>query len=325
MINSMIKNRWKVVGFSVILLTEALLINAKAANRVTGTDHEPGTQNLQYFQSQISPNPFQIQPEKQRGSMIRESSKTESGLSPDQILEEIRQIEYNEIKYDEESTDYYGFIKGKIPILISAPHGAKHFRKRENRWKGEDEYTASLAIELGELTGAYVIYVKNKTREDPNNDPSSRYKMAVAKAVKQYHLKFLLDLHGSDEERPYKVDIGIISSESGKGSCPTFKEIIRKTFSDFEPRIFNQKFCANDTCTLTFFAKNELAIEAAQVEINAKYRIVERKPDSSKAKAGIKPHFKANGEDVLALVTRLKRMILEIDQKVENKTLAKCN
>jgi hypothetical protein len=232
-------------------------------------------------------------------------------------MEEIRQIEFDEIKYDEESADYYGFIKGRIPILISAPHGAKHFRKRENRWKGEDEYTSSLAIKLGRLTGAHVIYVKNKTREDPNNDPRSKYKNAVAKAVKEHHIQFLLDLHGSDEGRPFKVDIGIISDKTEKSSCPTFKETIREAFSDFEARIFNKKFCASDTCTLTFFARNELGIEGAQVEINGKYRIVERKPDSTKAKMGIKPHFKADEKDVLGLVTRLGRMIQEIHRKIE--------
>ncbi len=315
----MLRTNWKVFGAT--LMTAVFLGIAGAGNAM----HESRNQDLLNFQHQISPKTVQIQPRKQMDSMIPENSKIESNSSPDQLLEEIRQIEYKEIKYNEESTDYYGFIKGKIPILISAPHGAKHFRMRENRWKGEDEYTASLAIKLGELTGAYVIYVKNKTREDPNNDPSSRYKMAVAEAVKQYHLKFLLDLHGSDEGRPYKVDIGIISNDAGKGSCPTFKEIIREAFSDFEPKIFNKKFCANDACTMTFFAKNELGIEAAQVEVNAKYRIVERKPDSSKAKARIEPHFKASGRDVLALITRLKRMILEIDQKVEGKTLARCN
>ena len=319
----MFENNRKVVIFGVIFLAEVFLSSAKAGNWISKVDDESRIQDFQYFQSQVNPNSVQIRPERQRASVIRESSNTESNQSPDQILEDIRQVEFNEINYNRESADYYGFIKGKIPILISAPHGAKHFRRRENRWKGEDEYTASLAIELGKLTGAYVIYVKNKTREDPNNDPSSRYKMAVADAVRQYHIKFLLDLHGSDEERPYKVDIGIISNASGKGSCPISKEIIRKAFSDFEPRIFNQKFWASDTCTMTSFAKNELGIEAAQVEINAKYRIVERKPDSSKAKAGIKPHFKANRQDVLALITRLKWMILEIDQKVENNAVAK--
>ena len=236
-------------------------------------------------------------------------------ILPDQILKDIRQIEYNEIKYDEESPNYYGFIRGNIPILISAPHGAMHYRSRENRWKGEDEYTASLAIELGQLTGAYVLYVKNKTREDPNNDFTSEYKTALAKAVKQYGIRFVLDLHGSDESRPYKVDIGTI--RNGKScSCPTFRGTIQKVFSDFESKVFNQRFCANDPGTITYFVRNELGIEAAQAEINAKYRIVERKPDSCKAKAGIEPHFKADPKDVVALVATLQRLILALDERI---------
>jgi len=244
-------------------------------------------------------------------------------ITPPEVIEDIRQIEYNEIKYNMESADYYGFLKGTIPILISAPHGAPHYRTRETRWKGEDEYTSSLAIKLGQLTGAHVIYVKNKTREDPNNDPRSKYKSAVAKAIKDYNIQFLLDLHGSDEGRPFKVDIGIIREDTKKSSCPTFKDTIREAFSDFEPKMFNKKFCANDACTLTFFARNELGIEAAQVEINARYRIVERKPDSSKAKRSIEPHFKADEKNVLALVIRLERVIHEIDREIKACNLAK--
>lgn len=301
----MINNDWKIFGLSLIFLMEVFVNQAIAANGPAGP---------------ASP----AQRGKETSSIIRENSNVTPKESPDQILKEIRDIEYNEIRYDEENQNYFRFTPGRIPILISAPHGAKHYRTREHRWKGEDEYTASLAIELGKLTGAYVIYVKNKTTEDPNNDPSSRYKKAVAQAVKKYHIKFMLDLHGSDEGRPFKVDIGIINNESGKGSCPTYKEIIQSVFSDFEPRVFNQQFCAKDQCTMTSFAKNQLGIEAAQVEINAKYRVLERKPDSSKAKAGIDPYYKAKGQDVLALVTRLKGLILEIDQKIENKNLVSC-
>jgi len=240
-----------------------------------------------------------------------------------QIVEDIRNIEFNEISYDVANSDYYGYIKGKIPVLISAPHGAKHFRTREKRWKGEDEYTASLAIKLGQLTGAHVIYVKNMAGEDPNHDFTTRYKSAVAKAVKDYNIKFVLDVHGAKEDQPFKVDIGILSNEASKSSCPSFRETIREAFSDFEPEVFNKKFGAKGRGTVTFFARNELGIEAAQVEINAKYRIVERKPDSSKAKSGVQPYFKANEDDVLSLVTRLERMILGIDQKIKNGTQAK--
>jgi hypothetical protein len=283
--------RWLTVCVSIIFLLLTVAESRGRSSKITSSGYEPGIEN----------------------------SRRQAGR---QIMEDIRKIEFEEIKYDEESADYYRFVEGKIPILISAPHGAQHFRRRENRWKGEDEYTASLAIKLGQLTGAHVIYVKNKTREDPNNDPTSKYKSAVAKAVKDYHIKFLLDLHGSDEGRPFKVDIGTINEETGKSSCPTYKETIQEVLSDFEAKIFNKKFCANDTCTMTFFARNELGIEAAQVEINAKYRIVERKLDSTKAKKGVKPHFKADEKDVLDLVTKLEQMVHGIDQKIRECDLA---
>jgi hypothetical protein len=77
----------------------------------------------------------------------------------DKKIEEIKRIEYEEIDYWKESKDYYKFKKGKIPILISAPHGARHLRN--GKWKEEDEYTASIAIKLADLTGAHAIYVKN--------------------------------------------------------------------------------------------------------------------------------------------------------------------
>jgi hypothetical protein len=145
----------------------------------------------------------------------------------------------------------------------------------------------------------------------------SKYKVAVARAVKEYNIKFLLDLHGSDEERPYKIDVGIINDEAQRSSCPSFREVIQEAFSDFEPEIFNKRFCANNTCTLTSFARNKLGIEAAQVEINAKYRIVERKPDSSRGKRGVDPCFKANPKDVLDLITKLERVIGGISRKIE--------
>ena len=233
-------------------------------------------------------------------------------------VEEIRNIEYNQINYNESGEEYYGLIKGKIPIMISAPHGARHFRTRENRWKGEDEYTASLAIKLGQLTGAHVIYVKNRAGEDPNHDLTSKYKTALAKAVKAYDIKFIIDLHGADGGRPFKVDFGTLSNEPAKSSCPTFRETIHKAFSDFEPECFNRHFGANGVGTITYFARNKLGIEAAQVEINARYRIVERKPDSAKAKSGNDPHFKADRNDVLELVKRLERMIHEINMQIKN-------
>ena len=218
------------------------------------------------------------------------------------ILQDMRNIEFGLIDYDTPADPYFSYVKGTIPILISAPHGAKHFRTKENRWKPEDAYTSSLAIELGKLTGAHVLYAKNKAGEDPNNDLGTEYKKFLEKAVWENHIRFILDLHGSDSHRPYKVDVGIMDNAITRCSSPTYREIITKNFSGFEPQVFNKNFSARGPGTITYFAKTTLGIEAAQIEINANYRIIE-----SKSK-----RFRADPRKVLELVRRLQDLILAV-------------
>jgi hypothetical protein len=222
------------------------------------------------------------------------------------ILREIKQIEFNQINYNEPSRDWFDYIEGHIPILISAPHGAKHFRTKESRWKEEDAYTASLAIKLGELTGAHVMYVKNRASEDPNNDVHSRYKDYLKKVVKENRIEFVLDLHGAARSRPFKVDVGTLSNDPQKSSCPTFKGAIAKAFQGYDSKIFNKMFTARSPGTITYYARNALGIESAQVEINAKYRIVESKTCD----------FRADDHKVLDLVRRLEELILDINYQI---------
>lgn len=228
-------------------------------------------------------------------------------------LEHIKKIECKQIDYHTESGDYFEFKPGKIPILISAPHGARHLRN--GSWKEEDEYTSSIAIKLAELTGAHVIYVKNRTTEDPNHDKAAGYKYVIKKAVKDYGIKFLADLHGADKDRDFKVCVGIISKDPKECSCPSFKDIIKEVFSAFQNPIFNlEGLSAADPRTVTYFARNTCKIEGAQFEIRAEYRIIERKPDSSKAIQGEHPDFKAKEEDVLELIKLMQKLINEINK-----------
>jgi hypothetical protein len=232
------------------------------------------------------------------------------------LLKAIRAIEFEQIQYDSKSDDYFGIIEGSIPILLSAPHGAKHLR--DGRWKGEDEYTSSLAIELGSLTGASVIFVKNKTEEDSNYLSSTRYKDAIRELVAARGIKFLADLHGADIARDYKMSVGIIDEEDmGECSCPRCKPVIEEAIRAFQYPLFNlDDFTAGSPETVTFFARHICGIEAAQFEINARYRIVERKPDSTRAMHGDEPHFKAEEADVLALVQYLEEMVLRIKEEI---------
>jgi hypothetical protein len=102
---------------------------------------------------------------------------------------------------------------------ILTPHGAKHFR--DDDWKEEDQYTSSIAIKLGEITGAHVIYVKNKTREDSNYMERTKYKERIKEAIEEHGIKFLMDLHGVDQHKPFKICVGTGYDENEKSSCPT--------------------------------------------------------------------------------------------------------
>ncbi len=232
-----------------------------------------------------------------------------------QILSEMKNIEGSEIRYNELSAEPYGFIRGKIPVLISAPHGAQHYRR--DYWKGEDEYTSSLAVVLGQLTGAHVLYARNKSPEDPNQDEPSAYKDLVKQVVQECGVRFVIDLHGSDQNRPYKVDVGILSTKGDNSSCPTYRNIIRNAFLGFQDPIFNQFFPAKGNGTITSFCRKELRIEAAQVEINARYRVLQRKPDSCMARANRDADFRAKDRDVIELISRMVKMISGIHAKIE--------
>jgi len=58
--------------------------------------------------------------------------------------------------------------------------------------------------------------------------------------------------------------------------------------------------------------KNICQIEAAQFEINGRYRIIERKPDSSRVQKGMATNFRAQERDVLEMIKRLEGMIMNI-------------
>jgi hypothetical protein len=223
------------------------------------------------------------------------------------IIDDIRQVEKNDIKRNMPSETYYGYVRGQIPILISAPHGARHYRACESRWKAEDAYTSSLAVVLGRLTGAHVIYLKNKAAEDPNSDIQSRYKDFLANIVRENRIQFLIDLHGAHRDQPFKIDVGTLDDSTEKSSCPTYKPIIAEAFRDYDGALFNKQFLAKSPGTITSFAKNDLGIEAAQFEVNALCRILGSRSN---------PSLRANEQNVLDLVERLQNMIAAITEKI---------
>jgi hypothetical protein len=199
---------------------------------------------------------------------------------------------------------YFAYIKGTIPILISAPHGARHFRTRENRLKGADAYTAAMAMELGRLTGAHVIYTRSQAPEDPNNDPRTRYKDALAAIVKENGIRFVMDLHGAHGRHTFTIDVGTFSDVVDVCSCPLLLETIRRSLSSLPGVRFNSRFSASGKGTVTYFAHENLRVDAAQFEINGRYRIPMMKGTTGGAVE--------NEREIAAAIEGLRTVIVEI-------------
>ncbi len=246
------------------------------------------------------------------GCLLISFSFVRTGASEDMdsLLEDIRAIEFNHIHYNTPRADYFRYIEGSIPVLISAPHGTRHYRRcgGDGFWKDEDAYTSSLAIKLGQLTGAHVLYAKYKAAEDPNSDPDCGYKALLQEKVRAHGIGFVLDLHGAAASRDFRVDVGTLSDTPEGCSCVAFKPLIAKAFRGIEERLFNKQFKAAEQGTITSFVKRELGIEAAQFEINACCRVVQSRSSPSRT---------AREEDIIDMITRFRRMILEISEAIE--------
>ena len=194
-------------------------------------------------------------------------------------------VRYQECPKDDEPE--FQYVPGEVPILISAPHGAVH--TRAGKLKEEDEFTAGIARLVAELTNTHVLYARRISGTDPNWDSDAPYKERLRKIVEDAKIRFVLDLHGASARWKFGIALGTMNGDS----CPDHHEQIIQ-------RLENCGFGANgsgldrldvdneftgkgmpDQNTVIRFAWEELGTPAAQVELHASLRIVERRSDAS--------------------------------------------
>jgi hypothetical protein len=198
-------------------------------------------------------------------------------------------VRYQE--YPKQGEQEFAYIAGRIPVLLSAPHGAVHFRLGVE--KQEDEYTAGLARLVGELTQAHVIYGRRKSMTDPNWNAGVPYKRTLQKMMEGSSIHFVLDLHGVAEHRTFGIALGTMKGES----CPRHRSGIIRHFErsgftrDAKVPLYrlniDQTFTAVGSGkqeTVTRFVWEKLGVPAAQFELHPALRIVERRPDSTDRK-----------------------------------------
>ncbi|KPL82380.1 hypothetical protein SE15_09400 [Thermanaerothrix daxensis] len=177
---------------------------------------------------------------------------------------------------------YFRFLPGRLPILLSAPHGAAHVR--EGRLKEEEDYTAALVRLVAELSGAHALFTWRKADPDPGFYPETPYKRALRQIVRRYSVRFIVDVHGCAAYRDFGLALGTLHGQS----CPGERRLILSLLSRFGFREsgpwlsvvdVDHTFTANGRLgqeTITRFAWQRLGVPAAQFELHPQIRVVRR-------------------------------------------------
>jgi hypothetical protein len=199
------------------------------------------------------------------------------------LVERLPELEAD-VRYQEPGEPESGYSPGRLPVLLSAPHGAVH--TRNGLPKEEDEYTAAFARLVAELTGAHALYARRPSTQDPNWDVTAAYKERLAEVVRRSAVRFVLDLHGASEHKPFGLALGTMHGYSCPGQRRLILEVLRRAGYSEQAQGLNRldvdhTFAAAGNGTITRFASTVLKVPAAQLEINARLRVVERRADAS--------------------------------------------
>ncbi len=206
--------------------------------------------------------------------------------------------------------DSFLFIPGSLPILLSAPHGAAHWRAA--RFKEEDEYTSGLARLVAKITGAHVICAHRRSSSDPNVDSDAPYKTALKEIVRLHRPRIMLDIHGCKPENGFGIALGTMKG----ASCPSHRPVIlqilyergfSESHSDLTGLDVDKKYPAMGDHArepVTRFAWEKLGLPAAQLEVNAHLRVVQRLPGASTSGS-----FSGDPQGILHMIATLTALV----------------
>ena len=165
-------------------------------------------------------------------------------------------------------------IKGKLPIIISAPHCVQ--QTRNNMIKNEEGETGAIAQIVSEKTNCYAIFKTYNNNDDANFDiENNPYKEALIKLTKDNKIKLLIDLHGAEYSHDFDIDIGTDEGKNIQQNQILIQEM-KQSFIDngIKNVKIDDTFKATSMHTICKFISSQTQIPCIQLEINGKYRYI---------------------------------------------------
>ncbi len=169
-------------------------------------------------------------------------------------------------------------LRGESGIILSAPHATNHIRL--NKYKIFERYTAALSALMHSLTCSTSVYTNSVSISDPNYYDDCEYKKSLGRLCKETPHNFLLDIHGTGEERKFDIYPGIGKEKEFLLGRTGILDDFLTTAEKYGISCGSLgKFPAARQQTVTKYAATKLSIPSMQVEINKKYRLPDKDPE----------------------------------------------
>lgn len=174
-------------------------------------------------------------------------------------------------------------IKGKIPILISAPHAVKIKRinkKNKEDFKLHEVKVAEIVNNLCDTTNTWGIFTQKKINEEYiknwENNVYYIYKNYIKNLINSEKIVLFLDIHGSQWDRPFQIDYDFLIPNLHPQDKMVENMLINSIQKNFPKIILSNGFFRElngpGKNTLTRYIRNKFTIPAIQIEINKQMR-----------------------------------------------------
>lgn len=165
----------------------------------------------------------------------------------------------------------YEIIKGKEPILLSAPHVFAHRRPSlSGLYKQGEPFTDEIVKNICEKTNAHGIYVTQEMSYDPNyyEVKKNKYKKKVRDLIKEEKIKYFFDIHGLSDEYAYDFGIFYLNryTKSKKLAYALAEGLNKEELRNCLPQILNLN--EGKAESLTEFTTSELRMPSLQIEVS---------------------------------------------------------
>ncbi len=165
----------------------------------------------------------------------------------------------------------YEIIKGKQPILLSAPHVFAHRRPSlAGLYKQGEPFTDEVVRSICEKTNTHGIFVTDEMSYDPNyyEIKKNRYKKKVGDLINKEKIRYFFDIHGLSDEHAYDFGIYYLNryTKSKKLAYALAEALNKGGLRNCLPQVLNLN--EGKAESLSKFITSELRVPSLQIEIS---------------------------------------------------------